>query len=97
MANGNGLGGAIHQGAGLAIGATLALGGIAWLAHHIGIIPHEFVLAGGLFRGCCSKHPHHTCGGCPWHGRPMHHVGYEAMVGTQNTLGFSGGGKYHLY
>lgn len=87
----------VHEGAGLAVGASIALGGIAIIAHMTGFIPHEFVLGGGLHRGCCSKHPHHTCGGCQWHSRPMHHGGFEAMAGTMNTLAPGGDGRYHLY
>lgn len=95
----NGLVGKIHEGAGLAIGASLALGGIALFNHIIpGIIPHEFILGGGLHRGCCSKHPKHHCGGCQWHPRPGHHLGYaEAMAGTMNTLAPGGDGRYYLY
>lgn len=99
----NGLGGnfmgKVHEGAGLAIGASIALGGVAWLCHHFlgGIIPHEFILGGGLHRGCCSKHPKHHCGGCQWHPRPGSHSGYNAMAGTMNTLGPGGDGRFHLY
>lgn len=98
MVNGNFMG-KVHEGAGLAVGASLALGVIAIGSHLLGghIIPHEFVLAGGLHRGCCSKHPKHHCGGCMWHPRPAHHSGFDAMAGTMNTLAPGGDGKYHLY
>lgn len=93
VANGNGLGGSIKQGAGLAIGASLALGGIALTNHllhrffHFGI-PHEFIL---WPRGCCSKHPHHHA---VWHPHGRHMM---AMNATMNTLGPGPDGRYHLY
>ena len=97
MVNGSGFGSKVADGAGLALGASLMLGGISILAHITGFIPHEFVLGGGMHRGCCSKHPKHHCGGCPDHGKPMHHRGYESLAGTMNTLGPGGDGRYHLY
>lgn len=97
MAIGNVLSGGIKNGAELAIGVSLGIGGIALVNHllhkFIGIgIPHEFIL---WPRGCCAHHPHHQCGGCRNHGHGGHHM--MAYSGTMNTLGPSGGGRYHLY
>lgn len=88
--NGNGLGASIKNGAGFAIGVSLAIGGIAFTNHllwkTIGIgIPHEFIL---WPRGCCARHPHHL--------RHWHHP-HMAMNATMNTLGPGPDGRYHLY